>query len=80
MVGFILLLAMGLLGTIGARVLQTYELKMYAGLNPLPAVSFLEEYVGSEIYVWQVRSVGCCCMVAAGVLFHAVLLRCGAGL
>lgn len=72
-VGFILFLAMGLLGTFWARSLQTYELKLYAAFSPFSPVAFLEEYVGSEIYIWQVRMVGVACLGAAGALVYAVL-------
>jgi hypothetical protein len=52
---------------------QSYELKLYAGYNPFLMVSFLKEYVGSEIYIWQVRIIGVCCLLAAGALFYALL-------
>jgi hypothetical protein len=71
--GCILFLAVGLLGTLWARTVQTYELKLYSGLNPIPLLSFLQEYVGSESYIWQVRAVGAFCLFAAGVFFYALL-------
>jgi len=78
-VGFVLFLAVGLLGTFWARAVQTCELKLYAEFSPFSPVSFLEEYVGSEIYIWQVRMVGVACLGAAGALFYAVL-ACSAGI
>ncbi len=73
LVGFILFLAVGLLGTFWARAVQAYEVKLYSGLNPLVLVSFLQEYVESETYIWQMRIVGVFCLLAAGVMCHAIL-------
>jgi len=71
--GFILFMAVGLLGTFWARAVQAYELNFYNSLNPFVLLSFLQEYVGSELYLWQVRIIGVACLVAAAALFYALL-------
>ena len=71
--GFVLFMAIGLLGTFWARSVQAYELTFYNSLNPYALLSFLQDYVGSEIYIWQVRIVGLVCLAAAAVLFYALL-------
>jgi len=86
LVGFLLFLLVGLLGTFWPREVQTYELRLYAGITPVAFVSFLQGYVGSETYVRQVRTIGVFCLIAAGALLYAALdwapytlpiMRCG---
>jgi hypothetical protein len=71
-VAFILFLAIGLLGTFWARAVQAYELKFYSGFNPVLLVSFIQDYVKSEIYLWQIRILGVLCLIGAAVLFYTV--------
>ena len=67
LIGFALFLAVGLLGAFWARAVQAYESRI-ATFNP-----FFQEYVASEIYLWQIRLVGAICLLVAGALIYPVI-------
>lgn len=68
-----LFLAAGLLGTFWPRAVQTFELDCYGELSPFPLVSLLRKYVGSDVYISQLRIIGGFCLLAAGGLLYAVI-------
>lgn len=72
MLGVVLFLAVGLLGTFWPRALQTDEPRLYSGHNPVLR-SLLHEDVRSETYAWQVWIIGGFCLAAAGARFYPIL-------
>ena len=72
-VGFVLFLAVGLLGAFWPRVVQAYELELYGRLNPIALTAFIRKYVQSEIYVWQMRLVGVLCLIAAAAMLRTIV-------